>query len=269
MRPGIKLILLGAVALTLGGCGYALIDTPRVARPADPLRAQQRTSPAGKLRVVCVAAAGHRTVFSSFVPESAASRALAEGLQRAVLDTLAAHAVDLVAAGAPPRGEYGGVAAFDAIDVSPYREVTFSGRQRLPASWCADDSLLRAPAGRAAWGEVLTSLRRLNGRRPLAVLPHAAELRDRLGADALLIVVARARHVPVGVQIEQGVVNTVLTLGILMPYFERSSTLCNVYLVDLRSGEVLWADACRVLGADAQAAATAWSALIARWPPAR
>lgn len=76
---------------------------------------------------------------------------------------------------------------------------------------------------------------------PSKVIPDAPSLRIGTESDALLVILAGGRKVSLGKQIGQGVLTTMLTLGTVATW-QTSTTVMQLYIVDLKSGEVLWSD---------------------------
>jgi hypothetical protein len=136
------------------------------------------------------------------------------------------------------------------------------------ASCIAGDTSLADPQHAAALRRLLRALRLPgdNGQLPDDSLRQAIAYHRATGSDRVLVTETYVRTVGRGKQIAEGVVTGILTFG-QAPRWESSGTIVNVYLIDCRSGDVLWYDASMLeAGGEPEVLAALMAAVFERFP---
>ena len=151
----------------------------------------------------------------------------------------------------------------------PYGTGFYSpGAVDAGASCVAGNASLADPQHAAALRRLLRALRLPadNGQIPDDSLRQAIAFHRVTGAGRVLVVESYVRTVSRGKQIAQGVVYGILTMGHALAW-EKSRTIVNVYLIDCRSGDVLWYDAgLREAGGEPEPLASLMAAVFEPFP---
>ena len=258
MSVCVKLLSAAAAALALGSCGapeYALYPG-----------LEQRKEALGTIEVVSVA---------SFLPESrgmdpALSAATAEAVRRRAVAALLARgyrALDDSAASGTyldretvyPVGMGGG-----GPELSSYLPEFV----RPGPSFVSGDTALARPDRAAALRRLLAALRlpQDSGMLPDDSLAQAIAFHRATGVERVLVVETFVRTVSLRRRVIEAVVTGVLTFG-RVAWWEKPLGLVNAYLIDCRSGTVLWYDATMTDGTlDPDGAGSMAARMLGRMP---
>jgi hypothetical protein len=150
----------------------------------------------------------------------------------------------------------------------PYADSYTPNFVHAGSSCVAGNASLADPQRAAVLRRLLRALRLPadNGQIPDDSLRQAIAFHQVTGSDLVLVTETYVRTVSRGKQIAQGVVLGILTLGRSIGW-EKSMTIVNVYLIDCRSGNVLWYDAgLREAGGEPEALAALMVAVFERFP---
>jgi hypothetical protein len=233
MSAHVKLVAAGAAALMLDSCGapeYALYPG-----------LEQRKAALGTIEVVSVA---------SFRPES--SRGMDPALSAATAGVVRRRAVAaLQAKGYRALDDSAGAGTF--LDRETLYPVGMGSVGELSAylpefvqpgpSSISGDTALALPERAAALRLLLAALRlpQDSGMLPDDSLAQALAFHRATGVEHVLVVETFVRTVSRRRRVIEAVVTGVLTFG-QWAWWERPLGLVNVYLIDCRSGTVLWYD---------------------------
>jgi hypothetical protein len=77
--------------------------------------------------------------------------------------------------------------------------------------------------------------------QPATTIPEATQIRTGYNEDAILFLFMRGRDVPLGKSILEGTATTLLSLGMVTAY-HTSYAAASIYMVDTKTGEIIWAD---------------------------
>lgn len=77
--------------------------------------------------------------------------------------------------------------------------------------------------------------------QPVTTIPEATQIRTGYSEDVILFLFMRGRDVPQGKSILEGTATALLSLGMFSAY-HVSYAAASIYMVDTKTGEIIWAD---------------------------